>query len=429
MAERELEIDVTRVVCRPASIVWSPIPCYFVTSAAGLRSAARRTFPLDSSMNRLFFIGLPSSVAIFSRISWDENRLAGHSHPAIKIIRAVVTRSKISRQELRPPLIVGALHGMWHAGRSMEPALSAWQRWGWSLRWGGTAAGIAYVAHLIDFDAAWAAFEKISPAALVLATALVGLGLVVGAARWRVLLAAYGAESRPSLARATKLYFISFFYNNYLPGAVAGDVVRGIATREVFGERGATAGLSVVLVERVLGLFGVFLLLAIGLATAGRAIDTESLWLWSAFGIACALALVLALPFARRLAPLLPGTLRTIAERVPELSSPVSFAIAALYSVVTQALIALAGWVLLHAIAPQVDLEASLLIVPLAAATTFLPITVGGAGAREAVYVMFGASLFHMPRSDALAASLALWLAHLVIGAAGGILQLTERRG
>ena len=86
-------------------------------------------------------------------------------------------------------------------------------------------------------------------------------------------------------------------------------------------------------------------------------------------------------------------------------------------SVATQVLVALAGWVLLRAIEPRVDLGASLLIVPLAAATTFLPITVGGAGAREAVYVTLGASLFHMPRADALAASLALWLAHLVVGA------------
>ena len=91
------------------------------------------------------------------------------------------------------------------------------------------------------------------------------------------------------------------------------------------------------------------------------------------------------------------------------------------------ALIALAGWILLRAVDPAVGLGASLLIVPLAAATTFLPITVGGAGAREAVYVTLGASLFHMPRADALAASLALWLAHLVVGAIGGMIQLAER--
>ena len=25
------------------------------------------------------------------------------------------------------------------------------KRWGWLLRWGGTAAGIAYVIHVVDF--------------------------------------------------------------------------------------------------------------------------------------------------------------------------------------------------------------------------------------------------------------------------------------
>ncbi|HET9987659.1 MAG TPA: hypothetical protein VFQ65_04050, partial [Kofleriaceae bacterium] len=87
----------------------------------------------------------------------------------------------------------------------------------------------------------------------------------------------------------------------------------------------------------------------------------------------------------------------------------------------------LAGWVLLAALAP-IGFGASLLVVPLAAATTFLPITVGGAGAREAVFIKLGASLFLMPESDAVAASLALWLAHLVVGAIGGVLQLFERR-
>ncbi len=306
----------------------------------------------------------------------------------------------------------------------MEPKRSAWQRYGWVLRWLGTAAGIAYVATLIDVDDVQDAFAKISVSAWLAAIVLVGLNVVIGAARWRAVLSAYGALTRPDLWLATKRYFVSFFYNNYLPGAVAGDVVRGVITRDVFGERGATAGLAVVLVERALGLFGVFLLLAIGLLGAGDALDTGSLWIWSAIGIAGSFALVLALPFARRLARFLPGKLRTIAERVPALSSTGGFVAAAVLSVLTQVCIALAGYVLLHAIEPRVDLGASLLIVPLAAATTFLPITVGGAGAREAVYVTLGASLFQMAEADALAASLALWLAHLINGAFGGIGQV-----
>jgi uncharacterized membrane protein YbhN (UPF0104 family) len=305
---------------------------------------------------------------------------------------------------------------------------TAWQRYGWIVRWLGTAAGIAYVATLINIDDVKGAAGKISIGALVLAVALVAANVVAGAQRWRVLLSAYGAATRPDLFRATQLYFVSFFYNNYLPGAVAGDVVRGVVTRDVFGERGATAGLAVVLVERALGLFGVFLLLAIGLALAGGSVDTGSLWIWSGLGIAGSLALVLALPFSRRLARFLPGPFRRIAEKVPELSSVSAFATAAALSVLTQVCVALAGYVLLHAIEPRVDLGASLLIVPLAAATTFLPITVGGAGAREAVYVNLGARLFGMAKADALAASLALWLAHLLVGAMGGVWQLIERR-
>jgi len=302
------------------------------------------------------------------------------------------------------------------------------KKWGWLLRWLGTAAGIAYIATLIDPHEVKDAFGRLSIGALLAAIAFVGLNVVAGAERWRALLSAYGALSRPSLMRATQLYFISFFYNNYLPGAVAGDVVRGVVTSDVFGERGATAGLAVVLVERALGLFGVFLLLAIGLVTAGGSLDTGSLWLWSGLGIGGSFALVLMLPFSRRLARFLPGALRRTAEKVPALSSTGAFVYAAVLSIATQVLVALAGWVLLRAIEPRVDLGSSLLIVPLAAATTFLPITVGGAGAREAVYVTLGASLFHMAKSDALAASLALWLAHLVNGAIGGVIQLRAKR-
>lgn len=317
---------------------------------------------------------------------------------------------------------------MWHAAPSMEAKRSAWQRWNWLLRWIGTAIGIGYVATLIDPDEVGTAFGRISALALVLAITLVAANVVAGAVRWRVLLAAYGAESRPSLGRALHLYFVAFFYNNFLPGAVAGDVVRGVVTRDAFGARGATAGLAVVLVERALGLFGVFLLLAIGLAAASESLDTGALWVWSALGVAGSCALVLALPFTRRLARWLPGPLRRIAERVPELIRVRAFAIATVLSVLTQVLVALAGYVLLEAVEPRVGLGASLLIVPLAAAMTFLPITVGGAGAREAVYVTLGASLFAMPEADALAASLALWLAHLVVGVAGGFAQLVARR-
>ena len=93
----------------------------------------------------------------------------------------------------------------------------------------------------------------------------------------------------------------------------------------------------------------------------------------------------------------------------------------------TQVCIALAGWTILAALAP-IDFTTSLLIVPIAAATTFLPVTVGGAGAREAVYVELCGRLLGMAEPVALAASLGLWLAHLVIGLVGLVAQVAGRK-
>ena len=297
-------------------------------------------------------------------------------------------------------------------------------RWlGLALRLLGTAAGLAWIALTVDLGEARDALARIPASGFVVASLLVAANVVAGALRWRVLLRAYGAVRIPPFTRLVYLYFVAFFYNNFLPGAVAGDVGRGVVTHEAFDEEGATGAISVVFVERAQGLFALFALLAVGLVVAGSQIDSTVLWWWTVLGSAGSCALVGAIPVARRLAPYLPKPLAKIAGRLPALRDRTSFLIALALSVVTQALIALAGWHLLAALGP-IDLGASLLVVPLAAATTFLPITVGGAGAREAVYVALCGSLFGMPKADALAASIGLWGAHLAVGALGGIAQL-----
>jgi uncharacterized membrane protein YbhN (UPF0104 family) len=345
------------------------------------------------------------------------------------------------------------------------------RRLGLLVRVLGTAAALAWIATHVDLGDARDKLVRIPAATFVLAAALVAANVVAGALRWRVLLRAYGATQIPPLATLIRLYFVAFFYNNYLPGAVAGDVGRGVVTREAFADEGATGALSVVLVERALGLFALFALLAAGLIAAPATLDRGSLWGWTVLGTAGSFALVAAIPLARRIAARLParpaapartergrstgplpGTpsarseeraedderggrivygllarLAAIAGKLPALRDGKAFAGAIALSIATQALVAAAGWVLLAALAP-ISLTASLLVVPLAAATTFLPITVGGAGAREGVYIALCGQLFGMPRADALAASLGLWLAHLAVGAAGGVAQLARPR-
>ena len=157
-----------------------------------------------------------------------------------------------------------------------------WQRWGWIARWGGTLAGFVYIARLIDIASVKTAFHRVSAFAMVAAVVFIAVNVVAGAWRWRVLLQAYGAQSRPRFTTAVRLYFIAFFYNNFLPGAVAGDLMRGVVSRNSFGEHGTTGAIAVVLVERALGLFAVFSLVAVGLLLKGR--DNAGLARPPAFG-------------------------------------------------------------------------------------------------------------------------------------------------
>jgi uncharacterized membrane protein YbhN (UPF0104 family) len=304
------------------------------------------------------------------------------------------------------------------------------QRIGQIVRVLGTLGALVWIASRVDLGNARDALARIPPWAFAIAIALVAANVVAGAVRWRILMRAYGATRIPRLRALTRLYFVAFFYNNFLPGAVAGDVGRGVVTRDAFAGEGATGALAVVLVERALGLFGLFALLAVGLVTTPGALDRRALWWWTVLGSLGSLALVAAIPLARTIGARLPRRLARVAEiagKLPALRAGRAFAGAVALSVATQALIAAAGWVLLAQLAP-IAFTASLLVVPLAAATAFLPITVGGAGAREAVYVALCGSLFGMSQADSLAASLGLWLAHLIVGAAGGVAQLARKR-
>jgi uncharacterized membrane protein YbhN (UPF0104 family) len=303
-----------------------------------------------------------------------------------------------------------------------------WQRWGWVVRWTGTLVGVLYVCTLIDVASLRAALVTVSFAVVLVAAALSATGQVIGAVRWRILLSAYGAGTRPSLATAVRLYFVSVFYNSFLPGAVAGDVVRAVVTRTTFADHGATGAIAVVLVERILGLFAVFVLVLGGVALSSDALSIQgSLRMWSIVGCAASLAGTLALPLGRRLAPFLPGPLARIARRLPTVVRLRAFANAVVLSLCTQATAVIAGWLILRAMHPGVTLANALVIVPAAVATAVLPITVGGIGAREAAFVVLCGRILGMASEDAVAASLLLWLSTLIIGAVGGVLLLISR--
>jgi uncharacterized membrane protein YbhN (UPF0104 family) len=284
-----------------------------------------------------------------------------------------------------------------------------------------TLLAFGYLLHRSNLQALSRAFSR-APLWSVPCAVCVLLGVMfAGTLRWRLLLSAYGARAALPLSYLFRLQLIGLFYN-MMPGAVGGDVLRGIVSRRAFGAQGVSAGLAVVLVERVFGLIALMLLVVTVLALHPIHGLQLSPWVF-VIGLLGSLATLAAIALGRRLAPRLPGPLAVRAAALPALLNVSAFAIALGMSVVNQTLVGVMGHVTVWPLAPQVGLLDSLVLSPLAFAAIFFPLTVAGAGTRDAAMVaLYG--LLGVPEETALSASLEVLMAYVVVAALGGLLSL-----
>ncbi len=284
-----------------------------------------------------------------------------------------------------------------------------------------TVLAFAALFHFVPLADMLHAAARIPASAWASCFSLALLAQLFSVARFQLLLAAYGAEQLPSWRESTRLFLVSSFYNTYVPGGVAGDVVRALVVRKCFPRGGLTSALAVSLVERVTGLAGMLLLVASVSAVAPLGID--GLLPFSLLGLlaaACAIACVIA---ARRLAPQLPARLRTIAQSLPALEAPSSYALALTAALTTHVISALGYHVIIHSLSTHAKVGQSLVIVPIATSAQYVPATIAGAGTRDAAFVFLYERVGVEP-AHALAMSLAVLLCSFAIATFGGIATL-----
>jgi uncharacterized membrane protein YbhN (UPF0104 family) len=263
--------------------------------------------------------------------------------------------------------------------------------------------------------------SAISPLAVALGVLVQAAAIMLGAVRWRSLLHAYGARAVPPLGQLIKVYFVGQFYNVYVPGAVGGDILRGLITRRAF-EGGAASGVAVVFVERALGAAAVLTLTAA--ATALFAAERFGYLVpYCLLGLAGVLAGVVALAQGARIAPYLPRLVRRVVERVPRLTHVGPFALGFVMSLGTQSLVVLCGHIFMGSLEPHITLADSFVAMPLAGAAGYFPFTFAGIGPRDMVvkglYMQLGAA-----EASATATALAFLFATLATSLVGGIVQL-----
>lgn len=272
----------------------------------------------------------------------------------------------------------------------------------------------------LDVDSLLESTASLPLSALGLGLVVSLLNLVVGSVRWRVLLSAYGAARLPPFRTLVHLYYVGIFFNTFAPANVGGDVLRGHVTKNAFD--GKAGAYLIVLIERVFGLAGL-MLLASALMTIAPIPDLDIPGWLGPLGVTAALGAALAPTIGRRLAPWLPGALGRLAGDLPALVSPGLMLVVLLLSILTQALVAVTGYVCISALAPEVTLIDSLVMVPVAMVSMYLP-TIAGLGAREASFVfLFG--LLAVGEADATAASLGVFGIQIATALVGGLVLLT----
>ncbi|MHC4345924.1 MAG: lysylphosphatidylglycerol synthase transmembrane domain-containing protein [Planctomycetota bacterium] len=130
------------------------------------------------------------------------------------------------------------------------------------LRLAVVAAGIGFGVHWLNTEQAWPRllriFSDINPAVFAATLGIFTIGHVVVGLRWWLLLRAQTIVIRP--AAAVRLYFLGWFYNNFMPSSVGGDLIRAwYVTRHT--DKKLEAVLSV-FVDRAIGLLTTLIIAA-----------------------------------------------------------------------------------------------------------------------------------------------------------------------
>jgi len=284
---------------------------------------------------------------------------------------------------------------------------------------------IGYIAYTVDLSAAVRRTASQDLPLVALAGLIAVLQVGLGGTRWLIILRSLGA--RPPVGETLKLFYVSIFFNSWVPGGVGGDVVRAWLSyrRNITAQ---TAITSVVL-DRVAALVAVATLVLVTtpafLAHVGVSMTMLVPIVISMTGL---IGLVVAAQLERlperwlRFRPLrvlaeLGGSVRHVFLRPSTLFPLVGVA------VLGQTALGVATYAMAVSLSMNISLLQCVVLMQPVALVANLPITVGGWGVREsAMITLFG--LIGVPASASLMLSVQLGLLLLVVALPGGLLWL-----
>lgn len=253
-----------------------------------------------------------------------------------------------------------------------------------------SAGLLVAVASQIDFRTGAKRLSQGEWEWFALAVAVLVAAFVVGAKRWHVYLRAAGTKVR--FADVLRAYLIGVFVTNFLPSEIGGDAARAWV---VGGPGTRVRAATTVVVDRVVALGCLLVVAWIGLAANPATVPASliaALAVVTGGFAAFAMGAVVLLHRSGSLAHWLPGRARGFAREARNAArSCVTASVlreASAYSFAFQALAVLSAWLIAVSISLGVSFSTLVVTLPLALVVGVLPISIGGLGVREGVFIV-----------------------------------------
>jgi len=260
---------------------------------------------------------------------------------------------------------------------------------------------LALLLSRVDRAALWDSVRHASLPWLVLALAIYFVHILTGAWRWRLLLGAQNVHV-PQRELLSSL-LVSYFFNNFLPSNIGGDVIRIRDTARPANSR--TIATLVILADRILGVIGLFLVAAVASTVAFETRGSAGApilpwWLWTmliAGTLAVSPAIVSPTLMGRLLAPLTRIHPEWVGGRIETLiltlhrfrARPAVLATCFTGAVAAQSMLVTYYLAVVYALNLPVTIWDLAVIVPVSLVVQMIPVSLNGFGLREATFSFY----------------------------------------
>ncbi|MEO0084614.1 MAG: lysylphosphatidylglycerol synthase transmembrane domain-containing protein [candidate division WOR-3 bacterium] len=305
-----------------------------------------------------------------------------------------------------------------------------------------TCCLLYYLVRKVDLRASLAIIKQVNFFLLVLSAVIFVFFLLVGAWRWKILLDA--RKINFSMMYLTKVYFISWFFNNILPTSIGGDVVRiayTVQSDNSSGKKTTSPAFAAVFVDRFIGFIGLFFFALLAATVLFLTQKSQKQYLLLNFlGFVILMTILLAVfsdnvhrifskIFSKikafRLGEKFDRAYTEVKEyREVKLKLIVSF----LLSLLVQLLSSFIWYFVGISISVKISLLYYCLFIPIIGILTMIPITVGGLGMRENMFVNIFNSVANVSKEKATAISGLYLIINLLFALIGGVMFLFVKK-